>query len=353
MILDLSHGINYMPLLTREAIVEASKIYTILYDTELGLITLNSDPIPSERAGVEPKVFRSRLNVIDYKYFKRKDSIDDAYSMLNKLGIGGQFVLANIEEKKAADQLGRVKKDLQYKLKVKQVIDRGILISKASKLGFALLIAYELKELDVIDVEHFRNTLEFLKNEFINGFILKNTAVVNQGEVIEVRHGVRANVGYVEAYIESLALQTAISSIPKEDPPYSLAYLSSIKEALIIRDPARTLVEYELIDIEKRVSRVYSECIDYRGKMILYKIIHEIYDKISSEEGRVQCTSIEYEEYENSCHSIEKRVLYAHAGLQKEVINVLVETSQNNIRLEYSRECRDKVKELVLKEPIA
>jgi CRISPR-associated protein Csx1 len=291
-VLDVTHGINYMPLFARQAVYMASKALYVRRGAPRCLLVVNSDPVTQD--GQE-----ATINIVESVKLEGA-TLDEVLVDLAADKDITPLRLLRGAPREAAEAVGAVRQ------LVKDVAGRLGMLADALRLGFLLYFAQEGGDV--------RNLAEAVKKavEEARDAILKASLERDRDLVYVVRR-LAADPGLARLHILAEVLAWAHGEAQKcgaEDGFYKLNCLGGAADTLKLGVVAKTLLKNE---------------------------IDSLSDKLEgwAEEGpRLACEALG-----ESCKpcSVDRRILIAHAGLAKAIIEVARRGEELYVRLR--RDC--------------
>lgn len=302
--LDLTHGINYMPLLTHQAIKLASQTFAASSGKNVKVHVYNSDPFTLREDN--PSIILNINKVEEITY--------EGYSCLPSLLID---VLATPD----FSNTYKIDKIMDYSKKIEvdtRLVER---MARASSMGILLALGVKLK-----DIQHYYSKLDELLKEFFNNIELTYEEK-NDELIFTYNHNLHKEVSSLHATLLS------ISSIKLEveDGYIRLDNLSKLNSEYYKKTmvPVYALTKEEVDNIKEYVKK------KNKGKPLNKPIL---YAQLRREPF-----------YEELICKPEPRNIYAHAGIDEN--STFLYTKDNHIYLSY-RECLDKVLECLDKEAL-
>ena len=297
-ILDLSHGINYMPALAREAVQLAIASYSAYYDEGIQLLVYNSDPVLED--GAEPWI-----HLIEERQIIRENAAKWISYMVSNINENakGIRIVASTKEKKW--QLG-----IKYKQLRKQfgeTVKSAKNVLRAINDGFILYLVQCLRE-DLEKIYRFTSTLEEIIEIGLRG---RETEVLLNDREVTVNYNI--NVELEVAYLHAIARMLSHIKLNDEGCKISLNQLKHIVKKYRFSPAIRIIAEHELSNLEQRVM-VY-----VRHKSLeRFEPYYFIYDSTKIEGGKVKYIK----DAKPKQTPVDLRNFLAHAGLEKNLVEI-------------------------------
>ncbi|MEM3610100.1 MAG: CRISPR-associated CARF protein Csx1 [Candidatus Anstonellales archaeon] len=332
-ILDISHGVNYMPVYIRDAVFDALIAYVALcQDKKIKWIVYNSEPVQEDNV-------EANIQLVEDLEIDTKQAFSILYSKLNtvikKYGnskfvpvkwIQNKFETATYKSYSFSHDWDRL-----YKL-VKKFV-------KSVNRGLILLLPYIKSELENIDIKKLKD--EFYRFSYINC----------NDEIVRVDQNKSLVTYLVEPKIEIYFILTSAElinniRIKEIQDKYELEQLKEIGKRYIIEEAAQKIVENELEQIKECVEIASSLNIKLNDEepYNVYYYISQIKVKekrlidIYRREKKLENISLViFEENLNEWRKIatpDERNFYAHAGLERNITNII--KSKEKIWIRYS-----------------
>lgn len=337
-VLDTSHGVNYLPVLAREAVVEAVKLCSTLYNRNTGFALVNSDPVQAANPDklwihlVEAWSFKPSLAQL----LASRQPSEPYLRTLYKTSPHGKARELN----DTADEVWKKYKGLLEGLKL------------AVSHGLALYVATKLLDLDHNKLEEDIKNLSKLLDE-----ALSEREVKLGRDTILVEHSYAAMPSLLDL-VDMLRLASNLSTklhSTKDEMSHKVGGNVLVKaswlekfteEDLGAPETALTVLKNELYDIERRVKNIEQmlRSLGYDvSKPIPYKIVYEATSTIIAEHRQAR----EPEQSEETCSpgSVGERNFLAHAGLERNTF--LVYMNKDELYIGYKRECLETIENLV------
>lgn len=362
-ILDLSHGINYMPVLAYKSVDLITKFLSAYTSSVKYLVIFNSDPVtttqpskphapPSsttqqrgageERAylhiidavKVEPRITSVIEELID---LIERDQQTKVFRMLS--GEKPPTSVAELQRKiqNLAERVLQILKGFQGSASY------GIVLYTSQKL-IELSSSKGLEEIEEYSNKLYRDLIEVL-----------NQRKVSSKEVLEVKHEFALTPSVTALYIavKLLGKLAVIAEKIKyrktrageqEILLISLESLEHLVKELGLKEAAREIANYELGDMKKRLNTFierYKLTRDAPYYLIPYSVVYDttsISDKAAGKKNKEETG-----EQEKTCY-INERHFYAHAGMER---NTIVVTLDKYVG--YKPLCKQEIDKLIQK----
>lgn len=336
-VLDVSHGVNFMPVLGFKAAAEAVRLYALERGEEVRLIALNSDPVTPGTADVPRNV-----HVVHCRVLGRKEALREVAGELRgpARAEGRPFAMLRRERPPPeAEGLKRVHD------RIEREVREGLAAVLASlEEGLPLPLAYALEELERADAGGLLDELVGAVERLVG-----RRRVRSDGGTLRVEHTAAATEA-VEHDLRSLALLRALEldrrglgSIVRrwrgsEVRMYRLGDLGRLAEERAVGRAAEALVRSEVSGIEERVRAYEALCGALEGP-VLYKRVYDLTESCVEVRGagcrrlievcrrgrealgglEVRCPGAEPRAEGAGARALDKRAFYAHAGFSREV----------------------------------
>jgi len=304
-ILDLTHGVNYMPALTYRAIKDLSGVVSIFLKP-INLTVLNSEPYTEGAEGLRIHLVEKTINPRPEKFFFEKDE--------DPLEVEGSCV-------KNTEELNKIKADLEEILRILRIdnLEEIRVYALSIEYGQPLLSLYTLPKASLNCVVDALEKIFYYFTRVEADF--------------EIRHLVRYTINASNMF-KALFISDVLKNVFKigRREEISLKELADITGKINWLDNATKLrISQELYSIEKIVS----------SKGICYNEYRKLHEYIGYED----CSYIEKGEDRFA------RNLFSHAGLERCVTEIKCEDSKpEKIYLRYASNRLKYVKETFLKQ---
>jgi len=340
-VLDVSHGINFMPILGFNAVIEVVKLYALEKLGDVRLIVLNSDPVIR---GIQINMPRN-MNIVYCKVYSREDSLRELVEYLRRPVEERPFrILERTKLPKEVLNLNGVHKTI-----FSSVVKRVKVLLESIDKGLPLPLVYTLERLEAsTNVDDHLDKLV----DSINTVIRARSLELDSGR-LKVKHSVVLNVP-VELDLKALVLlKTLISAYRKFEfkefkynnrlfKMYDLESLEKLVKEYMV-GAGRVLALHEISDIRVRVNAYKVLC----GKVAnptLYKYIYEFTEQqvdsrkivdyyrrrreaIEKIKDRISCPK-QQPQIPKTAPAIDKRIFFAHAGFSGNITLVAVDNAK-------------------------
>lgn len=317
LLMDTSHGINYMPIALRRTIYVLARILSSYYNVNVKIIHFNSDPYVK---GVKKLAIHKVLeeNINPNKAVQRL-----VYSYL--LEFKGLMPRGNLGKYKNLDEdLKRIKS--LFKIIV-STIHYSMPLAHLYFYGEIL----DGTEYDVSDKSSFLNKLLDTFNEFARDMVyLVKINLVDNNEYI-ISRSVGVDYDSIKSALSSLAIARysmfSYKLLGKKDyrEGFSLKDLKKILDERL-KGPLYHVADHEISQFER-----YIKDSSLKGEY------RELIDKACTHRGK-------WEDAEKNCNNV-IRVLIAHGGLSLRDIKVMWKNGE--LILAYKEECIENIKRLL------
>ena len=333
-VLDVSHGVNFMPILGFNAVIEAVKLYSLETQSSVRLVVLNSDPVtPGVQAG-PPR----NMNIVYCKVYDKEESLRELIECLRRPIDEKPFrVLERVKPPKEALDL-----ECTHKSILKDIVGSVKVLLESLDKGLLLPLVYTLEKLEArTKIDDYFNKLVSLVSRVVKTRRLE----LDSSGVLKVKHDIVLNIP-VELDLKALVILRVLTRTYGEydfkefkyngklAKMYSLNCLKSLVERYVT-GVGRIIALHEISDIEERIGAYETLC----GRVaypILYKYIYDFTeqqvngkriidyyrddrDLIEKVKGKTQCPKQQPLTVGKVC----ERVFYAHAGFDKNITLVV------------------------------
>lgn len=256
---DTTHGINYMPIAALEAVREAAEIHLLRKKNSkrIKILAVNSDPVP----GTPREPQELYIHIISCEEIDTERARDKAYREIEDLGPGGFIVHNRIreqieaEEKALITNLERCSKGLEETLK-----DLKALI-RSTRLGLPIAIAIQARDIakhgrKPCIVQSVREALESIRIRDHGGRAIVERSIAIKPEAL-------ATALTIEALIEDIITIGSESSKVREEAGsilFTIEHLEGILDQYVVDEVADNIASHELSDIKDRL-----ECVKHSG----------------------------------------------------------------------------------------
>ncbi len=312
-VLDITHGVNYMPTLTYNAVTILGRALYVTEGLPRQVVTLNSDPVtPQSRCG------DVRINVVDVMDMDKEGvTISDVLRSVGKfegaiLNIQPQTDAAINEELRALNKDKKRLSDLSeiYVELIGKALDYGMMLYIATRLAhsdfgiFKSLVHNKITKVDDV-------IKRYVSVKYVDNVIVTRTYAVNSDLVLQ--------------YIATKILEYINNHVNDENKGckfkdgYDLERLSDLADSLKVSDFARTIFKNE-VDI---ITKNYGDKLTDKPKLLCEVM------------GHSDC---------KEC-SANKRDLIAHAGLERNVTYVYKQGDR--VLAKYGEKCLEEIERIL------
>lgn len=369
-VLDVSHGVNYMPLYAYYAVKRAATVYVLERGVELSLLVYNSDPVLKDGQ-------TSILHLVERRDLKWREVLPEAYSEVELATVNLKDLVNRTVKVPALpeseggkkSELGRMVRQLREFLSreltvldVKELFEKSVRVVKAARRGLILCLAYDLAE-GVVGADKVRSYEELL-------FKLLERAVGlgRMDEQLVIYHYVWSGDLLYRIHT-GLVVGSALRRVLEgREPPFLLADLWRVHDELIVDEAASMIVKHELGEYENyvRAFAVLSRLlgIEVEDREIPYKVVYDTIaggefpelKEISRESSRAEIAGkiggfIEWlgaERRERLRHAVSQllkelegvrdihvdpRNFYAHAGMERNITAVKFRFTDEGVKV--------------------
>jgi len=148
-ILDVSHGVNFMPVLGFHAVIEVVKLYALEKSGDVRLVVLNSDPVIDVKC--MPECIPRNMNIIYCEVYNREKSLRELVEHLRRSEEKKPYIM--LEKAKPPDEVSHLN-DIHGGISKNIVQHVKVLLESIDK-GLPLPLVYTLERLRTsIDVDY-------------------------------------------------------------------------------------------------------------------------------------------------------------------------------------------------------
>lgn len=324
-ILDLSHGINYMPVLTYRAVKDLVGTASAFLGNNVALKVLNSEPVDVSRRDMN----KTTIHVVEEIRSPRPEpfSIKKSERLLR---LEGRCLRRDLEDAREIREKLEEEENKILELAGVKNIDEIAIFASSIENGYPLLTLATIPQ--NIDLESIIVKLREVFHRF--------TRLSKRGDSeIEVRYLARYTIN-----TSNLIKSLMIAEIIEKGLEIHRRSEASLREIKRITECLWGLYRDKRIKIAREIYSIKNMII--RGKDVYcdgsYRKLYEAIDQETSEET---CRYIEKEEDRF------ERNLIAHAGFERCVTEFkCLEDDEDKIYLRYSEQHLNRVKEIVLKQ---
>jgi CRISPR-associated protein Csx1 len=310
-VLDISHGVNYMPTMTYSVIAMLGRALYVTEGLPRQVVTLNSDP-PVRCGDV-------RINVVDVM-----DMDKEGVTINDVLGSIGKFegAILNVQPQKGIEvneKLRALRKDERRLGELSKIYVE--LISKALDYGMMLYIATRLTQKEE-DFEEFKSLVYDKTTKADN--VIKRYANIKyeaKNDSVVVSRTFVVNSDLVLQYVATEVLEhvKCVTKCCRVEDGYDLRCLSDLADSLKVSDFARTIFKNE-VDI---ITKNYGDKLTGKPKLL--------------------CEVMGYGDCKEC--SANKRDLIAHAGLERNVTYVYKQSDR--VLAKYGEKCLEEIERIL------
>ena len=342
-VLDVSHGINFLPVLAVSALRWAVKTYSALEGVEVGVAVVNSDPVESH--GQE-----ATLHLVDARVVSRRplEVLADVVGEVWRLVEGVKAYKMLVREERPPKEL--LELDKTVRMVAKKYASLAGTMLRVADYGLLLYLAHQLTDTDPNEILKDAKKVEELLSKAMA------RRVEAGGDTVIVSHGFSLNASGILDTIYTLHLLAKMAreapGLIEEVEGYRMAGLDRLRsyaERVGLREPAKTLLYNELRDLEKRVNlyrKVTGEALEkptpYR---LVYKALEAQALDLLDEDRRQDLLKDLEKSAESKMCDVDTRNFYAHAGLEQNAIAVAVKGDR--ILVGYHPQCLEKLAETI------
>lgn len=357
-ILDVSHGINYLPVLAKSAVLEAVETYSALSSKKVGLAVVNSDPpfaAPGDTVDVhlvEARIVRSGGAHLIASRAQRL-GIDAKFATLRKQGEPPELF------KELNGKFSSVFKKWKHLISVsRDAIEHGLIVYLATELVKEAPDKESVDELIYhLEKATYLRDLRIMECSECRGIIVSQDQIVHPNAVDLID---------VLLLLSHLAEKTRIKANTLEiggTHLISIDHIEKMKDEIKLSSAANTILEKEINDLKLRVKLVEMMGVDLKHPVV-YGSIMDLLNK-SFEYEYKQATKyykgkrgidlsiilqLISEKHMKECKIDSDpsyyRNLLAHAGLEKE--STIVVKRNSNIYVGYREECLKKIRKMMI-----
>ncbi len=371
-ILDISHGINYLPAISLEVVQRAITAYSALYRKEVFFTIVNSDPVRQE--GQEALIHTFRATRIKGSI---REILDEAIHSPSD-----EHVFKMIKNVKPSKEL------MDLRDVVKKIRNNYLSYAKAIHLGteygLVLYIMTLLHEIDREEISDYQFELLGLIKKIIGSRkIEKNGNTIEISYDFEIRYNIVLDTFYMLKILEEINNPLGENSLKKNikysksvcPVMFSIRELKRSAEALDLSPVGNLIFSEEMKSLREDLERMkyIVEQSQWINRPVLYKVIYKmchlyhcaedleetINNKFSIRDKLTRITDIVFQKLvslnEKECE-INHRNFFAHAGMEKNTVYVIVprkqyvdktDINEDTVFIGYRKECIDKIKEII------
>ena len=342
-ILDISHGINYLPTIAYHALSRCVIYYSALEDKEIVSLTVNSDPIIDYDQ-------LSRIHIIEARKVKAK-CLELLAEIISEIILSeGKVVLYHMLERKHPSEPLRKFSDFMRK-----IVDlRGPYLTSAKSIRGAFqygLVLYMVNELAKLDPQRMEEDSKDIMEKVYSLLKQRSVKVKDKDILISYDFAFEARNILNIVYMLLLLCKATVGckKIVSSDGFVELDQLEKYAKTIGISGPALTLFEREVSDIKKRI-KAYKSIVG--GARLreprLYFEVHYVLEqpafRVIRDRAKTVIGEVEALIPKHKC-KVDKRNFLAHAGFERNVL--LVKVEDNKIFVKYVEECEKAIKSII------
>ncbi|MEM0311460.1 MAG: TM1812 family CRISPR-associated protein [Ignisphaera sp.] len=340
-VLDISHGVNYLPVLGREAVHKSIRLYSALRGKKVVVAVVNSDPVQEPGQS-------SHIHLVELRTYEEKplELFESTVSDLSMEELKPR-ALERVEPPKEIQELSRV---IDYTSK--SYTDLMNALTRASSYGLVLYILTRMAGLDLGELERDISSLEGKVKD-----ALYSRSVRLEGDSVTVEHKYAVTPGVVDLLSALRLLKRLREAIKLDFKAWEgwveLELLEKLGGELGLSRIASKILMYEVQDIEKHVNALETLGVDLSKPLVYNTIIQvlnmSLEDAIAREKLREVLMEAEHKARsrpEQRCQANERH-FYAHAGLERNIVEVKKQNGKIYIR--YIPACLELINEIIAK----
>jgi CRISPR-associated protein Csx1 len=244
-IMDLSHGVNYMPTYLRQTTETAIASYVLATGNTVKLLVYNSDPVqPRDR---DTPIEEATINLVEEKQISQWDAKQILYTQLHL------HLLKPTHRPKPISSPLALPIPEHIEQEVKKLMENIMYFVKSAELGQSLPLAYLINEINNTNIPDLYRIAE------------RFAYIRDCSDLIDINDGIIV-FKYALRYEAALSITLATSIRSKgwqEKPPYPLEYIKKISENYMTTATAR-LLENEAKQLKDRVGFVQKYLPQYK-----------------------------------------------------------------------------------------
>lgn len=342
-VFDSTHGINYLPIVAKRVVERVARVYSALEGRKVCVATVQSDTPAGGLAGLELGVM-----VVDVKVFSASPR-EVLEELLPHFDSEPYRMLKKDEKVKPPDSLKELRKEFG---ELKEVKPLAKALVELAGYGLTLYLCSKVRELAGGDFSSMAGRLL----ERVRGALYERD-VASGGEV-RVEH-VYAFSDSVPGVLEAVYVLGRV--VPRlaelcgvdEQGFMGVDRLLEVGRSLGLTRLGERLLGYEVSDVKRRVSAARDAGIELEGRVVPYAAVYDAVEGLLRKEGvgdSVRREAVEkFKEILGrgvKC-DVDARNFYAHAGLERNVVEVKVQGGSVYVR--YREECMENVRSVVEK----
>ncbi len=350
-ILDISHGINYLPVIAVDAVLRATKVYSALTNKSIPIAILNSDPVIEilQKAKIHLvqvlKVKETPLSLLREIIINVEKNIPDINNIL---------IYKMIKQTKPPEKIINLDKEIKQLYKEYFSKAKGILTE--SEYG---LVLYTLTFHNTSNLEKTSNKINSIV-ETIHKALSKRKSIPNEKSIkIEYEYALQSNEITSIIYLLKLLKEILKSKNEGHNTLISIDYLEKYAEKIGLVGPGEILLKNEIHDIKERVKRIKEKLSLYIDTPIPYTAIYDLAELLNNypilkntilkvimhDRIRQIIAKFKSQEFDIKCKDIDERNFLAHAGLERNSIDIM--SIGKRIYIRYRDSCREQVNKII------
>ncbi len=338
-VLDISHGVNYLPTLAREAIAKAIEFYSALSGREIVFAIVNSDPVSQQNQ-------ESRIHLVEVRRIRR--GRHDVLASIVDIVENESYTPKALVPCRPPEEVKHLVEALRRA--VGSLGDLVKAIVKASNFGLALYIATKVLELDSKTI---RSYIQEIADNLKNVLTLRSISINDNTITIQHPVAVPPELCYLIEGLEILEIVVqSLRDIPRhEEYPHmvELEALKLVADKLDLHDIARHLLNNELNSVRKTVEYAAKYLELDLSRPIIYRFIYEstqlpLHIALDPDRRREELEELLSRAERKICE-VNERNFYAHAGLERNIVEMTIRNGK--IYVGYVLRCRDKIEQII------
>ncbi len=323
-ILDISHGVNYLPLVATESLNRVIMTYSATAGHGVGVAILNSDPVATTTT-------EAVIHVVKAEYVTCEPAnLVSGFGEVFRKGNGGK-VFKMLHSSAPSNSLTKLDKYVQnVRRKYSDLVSA---VTEASRYGLVLLLVtfaskgrHEELSSDVRKVTELAE--EALKDREVrtskDAVTVEHKHVLLPSELMHIVHVLRVLHHVVEAVKRRV---TTDDEVKETYCAVSTEDLEELAKELGLSKAAMTILENELSELRKSV-KIYTQILGDLSKWTPYRRIRRLleestYEVLQDKSRDELLRTIDEEIRRKECR-VNRRNFYAHAGLEMNVVYVKV-----------------------------
>jgi len=355
-VLDVSHGINFLPIIAVETISRFTKLCSVLSDKNIPLIIMNSDPVNEH--GKKARIHIVKTRNIEYSVYEFLESTIHLFDKNEK--IYKRLISQPVPPPEPF-------RDLENSLKrVEEYIITARSLVQVAKYGFVLLTLTNLAAIGK-KPQDIEERIKEIKNNIDKS--LSDRKIVKNGDKIEI---ISTYELLFDKIMDKLYVLTILEEMLKElgNNPYieyngvlfySLDYLENFAKRLGLKGAGKKLFMSEISGVKIRLKALmkYLSEENYDVRLDepipydqIYRELEDIY-RVDEDQIRERTRKLIEILKDNSYNSIKnkyeckinERNFIAHAGLERNSLLVMVR--DNKFLIGYRPECKAEINKII------